>query len=141
MLTVTRCAGCISANTRPHQLCWGDWECGYHTSCTTDSWPWLFPATQLGGLWCCTFCPHCCLSVGALCPVIWATCHTPPLPPACVLGPLLPDQGPLRVGPQHADQLLVAIFNSIIRNMYMKTPIWSTQHHPKGTTQKGTTWG
>ena len=25
--------------------------------------------------------------------------------------------------------------------MYMKTPIWSTLHHPKGTTQKGTTRG
>ena len=25
--------------------------------------------------------------------------------------------------------------------MHMKTPIWSTLHHPKGTTQKGTTRG
>ena len=25
--------------------------------------------------------------------------------------------------------------------MYMKTPIWSTLHHPNGTTQKGTTRG
>ena len=24
---------------------------------------------------------------------------------------------------------------------FMKTPIWSTLHHPKGTTQKGTTQG
>ena len=25
-LQVTRCAGCVSANTRPHQLHWGDSE-------------------------------------------------------------------------------------------------------------------
>ena len=25
---VTHCAGCILANTRPHQLHWGDWEVG-----------------------------------------------------------------------------------------------------------------
>ena len=25
------------ANTRPHQLCWGDRECGYHTSCTCST--------------------------------------------------------------------------------------------------------
>ena len=30
---VTHCAGRISANARPHQLCWGDRECGYYTSC------------------------------------------------------------------------------------------------------------
>ena len=121
MLTVTQCTGCVSANARPDQLRWGDRECGHHMSCacTTDSWPWLFPATQLGGLWCCAFCPHCCLSVVHSVQSS-GPCATPPsLPPACVLGPLLPDQGPLRVGPQHADQLLVAIFNSIIRNMYM----------------------
>ena len=36
-----QCTGYVSANTKPHQLCWGDWECGYHTSCmcTTDGWP------------------------------------------------------------------------------------------------------
>ena len=34
MLTVTQYTGCILANTRPHQLCWGDRECGYYTSCT-----------------------------------------------------------------------------------------------------------
>ena len=30
--TVTRCVGCVSPNTRPHQLRWGDRECGYYTS-------------------------------------------------------------------------------------------------------------
>ena len=30
--TVTRCVGCAVANTRPHQLLWGDRECGCHTS-------------------------------------------------------------------------------------------------------------
>ena len=47
--TVTQCAG----HTRPHQLRWGDRECGYHTSCTcnTDGWPWVFTVTQLGSLW------------------------------------------------------------------------------------------
>ena len=24
------CRMCLFANTGPHQLCWGDWECGYH---------------------------------------------------------------------------------------------------------------
>ena len=31
---VTHCAGHVSANTRPHQLCWGDWEMGTSVSCT-----------------------------------------------------------------------------------------------------------
>ena len=53
--TVTQYAGCISANTRPHQLCWGDWKCGYHMSCmcNTDGWPQVFTVTQLGSLWQC----------------------------------------------------------------------------------------
>ena len=31
----------VSANARPHQLRWGDWECGGYLSCTcnTDGWP------------------------------------------------------------------------------------------------------
>ena len=29
----THCAGCILANTVPHQLCWGDWEMGNAISC------------------------------------------------------------------------------------------------------------
>jgi len=39
--TVTRCAGCIPASTRPHQLHWGDRECGHYASCmcSTDGWP------------------------------------------------------------------------------------------------------
>ena len=31
---VTHCAGCISASTRPHQLCWGDKEMGTAIICT-----------------------------------------------------------------------------------------------------------
>ena len=27
---VTHCTGCVLANTRPHQLCWGDREMGTH---------------------------------------------------------------------------------------------------------------
>ena len=34
---VTHCAGRISANTRPHQLCWGDREMGTAISCTECS--------------------------------------------------------------------------------------------------------
>ena len=34
---VTHCAGCVSANTRPHQLCWGDGEMGTAISCTECS--------------------------------------------------------------------------------------------------------
>ena len=34
---VTHCAGRISANTRPHQLRWGDWEMGTAISCTKYS--------------------------------------------------------------------------------------------------------
>ena len=30
---VTHCAGLVSANTRPHQLCWGDREMGTAISC------------------------------------------------------------------------------------------------------------
>ena len=39
--TITQCAGHISANARPLQLCWGDRECGCFTPCTynTDGWP------------------------------------------------------------------------------------------------------
>ena len=29
--TITQCAGRVSANTRPLQLRWGDWECGCFT--------------------------------------------------------------------------------------------------------------
>ena len=25
-----QCTGCVSASARPHQLCWGDWECAEH---------------------------------------------------------------------------------------------------------------
>ena len=34
---VTHCAGRVSANARPHQLCWGDWEMGTAISCTECS--------------------------------------------------------------------------------------------------------
>ena len=34
---VTYCAGCVSANTKPHQLCWGDQEMGTATSCAEYS--------------------------------------------------------------------------------------------------------
>ena len=34
---VTHCEGRISANTRPHQLCWGDREMETATSCTKCS--------------------------------------------------------------------------------------------------------
>ena len=34
---VTRCAGRVSANTRPHQLRWGDREMGTAISCTECS--------------------------------------------------------------------------------------------------------
>ena len=27
---VTQCAGCVSANACPHQLCWVLWECGHY---------------------------------------------------------------------------------------------------------------
>ena len=30
---VTHCARHVSANTRPHQPCWGDWEMGTAISC------------------------------------------------------------------------------------------------------------
>ena len=30
---VTHCTGCVSANTKPHQLRWGDWEMGTAISC------------------------------------------------------------------------------------------------------------
>ena len=53
-LTVTQCVWCISANTRPHQLYWGDWECVYCTSrmCNTVGWPSVFILTQLGTCTC-----------------------------------------------------------------------------------------
>ena len=35
----------------------------------------------------------------------------------------------------------VHVYMYMYVHMYMKTPIWSTLHHPKGTTQKGTTQG
>ena len=40
--TITQCAGCVSANTRPLKLHWGDRECGCFTPCTynTDGWPY-----------------------------------------------------------------------------------------------------
>ena len=38
---VTHCAGCVSANTRPHQLRWGDWEMGDCYLMTT-----IYPAPQ-----------------------------------------------------------------------------------------------
>ena len=40
--TITQCAGHVSANARPLQLCWGDRECGCFTPCTynTDGWPY-----------------------------------------------------------------------------------------------------
>ena len=31
---VTHCAGHVSANTRPHQLRWGDWKMGTTISCS-----------------------------------------------------------------------------------------------------------
>ena len=34
---VTHCAGRVSANTRPHQLRWGDRETGTAISCTKNS--------------------------------------------------------------------------------------------------------
>ena len=34
---VTHCTGHILANTRPHQLHWGDWEMGTVISCTECS--------------------------------------------------------------------------------------------------------
>ena len=34
---VTHCAGRVLANTRPHQLCWGDWDMGTAISCTKCS--------------------------------------------------------------------------------------------------------
>ena len=34
---VTHCAGCISASTRPYQLCWGYQEVGTAISCTECS--------------------------------------------------------------------------------------------------------
>ena len=34
---VTHCTGRVSANTRPHQLCWGDREMGTGISCTKYS--------------------------------------------------------------------------------------------------------
>ena len=35
---VTHCGGHISANTRPHQLCWGDWEMGTATPFMQEGW-------------------------------------------------------------------------------------------------------
>ena len=40
---VTHCTGHVLANTRPHQLRWGDQEMGTATSCTEcrqGSWPY-----------------------------------------------------------------------------------------------------
>ena len=37
------CTGCVSANTRPHQLNWGDREVGTAILCTnmqSESWPY-----------------------------------------------------------------------------------------------------
>ena len=34
---VTHCTGHVFANTRPHQLCWGDQEMGTAISCTKYS--------------------------------------------------------------------------------------------------------
>ena len=48
-MKVTHCVGCISANTRLHQLRWGDREWAYYLSCArnTDDWPlMIFPETQ-----------------------------------------------------------------------------------------------
>ena len=40
-MEVTQCAGRVSANTRRHQLRWGDREWAYYMSCArnTDVWP------------------------------------------------------------------------------------------------------
>ena len=37
-MKVTQCIGCISANTRLHQLCWSDWKWAHYTR-NTDDWP------------------------------------------------------------------------------------------------------
>ena len=39
---VTHCTGRVSANTRPHQLRWGDGEMGTAISCTEVRWLALF---------------------------------------------------------------------------------------------------
>ena len=44
---VTHCAGRVAANTRPHQLCWSNRECGCYMSCTCNTCAcvpaWSFP--------------------------------------------------------------------------------------------------
>ena len=40
-MKVMQCAGCVSANTKLHQLCWGDREWVYYMSCahsTAQHW-------------------------------------------------------------------------------------------------------
>ena len=51
-MKVTQYAGCVSANTRLHQLCWGYREWVYYMSCTrnTDDWPWTALKMFLGTL-------------------------------------------------------------------------------------------
>ena len=48
---VTHCAGHISANTRPHQLCWGDREMGTTISCIKCSQVAGFINTVDGNIW------------------------------------------------------------------------------------------
>ena len=63
--TVTQCTGCVSVNTRLHQLCWGDWECGHYTGlctnlynvhvseqhCRTDGTYYVYYKNKLISLW------------------------------------------------------------------------------------------
>ena len=56
---VTHCAGCILANTRPHQLHWGDQEMG-----TAISW------SQVAG--------HIHTNIASLCPAILRGMHDNP---------------------------------------------------------------
>ena len=47
---VTHCAGCVSADTRPHQLRWCDREMGTAISCTESSEVYMY--YQIGTMKC-----------------------------------------------------------------------------------------
>ena len=53
--TITQCAGRVSANARPLQLCWGDRECGCFTPCTYNMYMWETYVMATHQLWNSTF--------------------------------------------------------------------------------------
>ena len=63
-MEVTQCAGRVSANTRRHQLRWGDREWAYHMSCTSCAYMYnhvyVYPVQTLS-------LPHGCSYIQLIC--------------------------------------------------------------------------